>query len=112
MAYDLAVLFAHVKSQLSSVPNLSLAELSRGAGVNRHTLHKAIFVGTGQSFRPFQQELTLKKAKQLLCSRSDMSIKEIGFSLGFKSERSFRRFVNRATSRPPVQLRRVLTRRR
>jgi AraC-like DNA-binding protein len=106
MAYHLPKLFDHIDGYLDAAPNLSLAELSDRIGVGRHTIKKAVKKATGKTFRQFRNTVLLEKAGILLTSAPNRTIKEIAYSLGYQSQRSFSRFVRQATGYSPKQLRR------
>jgi AraC-like DNA-binding protein len=105
VAYDLHGLFCCINAQLRSTPNLQLQQLSHRLGVERHTVEKAIKIFSGKTFRDFRTDLLLAKATRLLEENPAQSIKEIAYTLGYNSQRSFCRFVKTTAGCSPTELR-------
>lgn len=105
MAYDLNGLFDRILRNLRSTPYLSLNELSTRIGVERHTIEKAIKQATSRTFREMRSDMLLEYAKGLLDSNPHQSIKEVAFQLGFRSQRSFSRFIKSSLGCSPKKLR-------
>jgi AraC-like DNA-binding protein len=82
---------------------VTLSEVARKVGVERHTLEKVVRSTTGQSFRQLQRTLLLERAKVLLAQ--EKSIKEVAFELGFGHPQSFHRFVRKSSGGTPSSLR-------
>jgi sulfate adenylyltransferase len=78
---------------------LTLSEVARLVGVERHTVEKAVRSVTGQTFRQLQRSLLIERAKLLLAQ--GRSIKEVAFDLGFASPQSFHRFVRSTSGKTP-----------
>jgi AraC-like DNA-binding protein len=108
MAYDLVNLYKWVSSELDRRPRTSLALLAREAAVDRHTIHKAIRLTGKTSFRRLQSEVLRSKTIELMASSSDRSIKEISYLLGYRSSRSFSRFVRQGYDKTPSELRELI----
>ncbi len=105
MAYDLARLFEHASSALDLNPRISLRALSRRLHVDRHTLERAIHRNSGKTFRRLQHNVLLRKALKLLTSDEALSVKEVGFLLGYRSSRAFSRLIYVAFGCCPSKLR-------
>lgn len=105
MAYHLAQLAALICKHLDAEPRLTLAELSTRLGACRQTLEKAVRTSTGKSFRQRRAEWLVLKARQLLAGDGTYSIKEISYTLGYRSPQAFARFVRTACGCSPSQLR-------
>ena len=107
MAYHLIHLADLVRKVLDAEPRLTLAELSSRLGVSRQTLQKAVRGATGKTFHQYQSELLAMKARGLLADDCPHSIKEVAYTLGYKSPQAFARFVKMACGRTPSQLREI-----
>ena len=105
MAYDLNGLFNRIHRSLRSTPYLSLHELSIRICVERHTIEKAVKKATGKTFREVRNDMLLEQARGLLDSNPNQSIKEVAFKLGYRSQRSFSRFIKSSVGCSPKQLR-------
>jgi AraC-like DNA-binding protein len=105
VAYDLEGLFCRILTQLHSMPNIRLQDLSRRLRIERHTIEKAVKNLSGKTFREFRAQLLLQEATRLLGDNPAQSIKEVAFSLGYNSQRSFCRFIKSTAGCSPTQLR-------
>lgn len=105
MAYDLNGLYTRIQRSLSSTPYMSLHALSARLGVERHTIEKAVKQATSKTFREMRNDLLLKHARNLLDSNPNQSIKEVAFKLGYRSQRSFSRFIKSSLGCSPKELR-------
>jgi len=59
---------------------------------------------TGCSFREYRRRLLIAKSSDLL-SDSQLTIKEIAFSLDYQNASSFSRFIKQQTGNRPTELR-------
>lgn len=107
MAYDLSGLYVRVQLHLKATPLLTLEELSARINVERHTIEKSVKQATGQTFRQVRNGLLLAHAKHLLDSHPNHSIKEVAFKLGYRSQRSFSRFMRSEAGCSPKEFRRA-----
>lgn len=105
MAYDLTGLFSGVNKEMRRKPYSQLHDLSRYLGVGRHTIEKSVKAATGKSFREYRSNMLLEHARARLKQNPNLSIKEIAFSIGFHSQRSFCRFIKAAAGCSPKALR-------
>ncbi len=105
MAIDLREVFSQVTTIINAEPGVSEQELAAKFGIDRHTLLKAIRLGSGKSFRNLRHEARLAKSIELTESRPDIQIKELAFLLGYQSSRSFCRFIKTITGCPLGQVR-------
>ncbi|MBZ5534053.1 MAG: helix-turn-helix domain-containing protein [Acidobacteriia bacterium] len=105
MSYDLNGLFNRIQLNLRSTPYLSLNELSTRIGVERHTIEKAVKQATSRTFRELRSEMLLEYARGLLDNNPHQSIKEVAFQLGYRSQRSFSRFIKSSVGCSPKELR-------
>lgn len=101
MSYRLALF--HSVFETTAKRRVTLAEVSRAVGTERHAIETTVRFITGQSFREFQQGLLLERSNTLL--QQGKPIKEVAFELGFGSPQSFHRFVRRASGKTPTSLR-------
>ena len=75
--YDLQQVFLQVKSLIEKGPSITLMDLSRKLGIERHTLGKAVKQCTGTSFREFRAKILLEHTRKLLkdqCNRSSRKL--------------------------------------
>lgn len=107
MAYDLTGLFSRVSKTMEITPYSQLHTLSQNLGVGRHTIEKAIKAATGKNFREYRANLLLEHARLQLEQNPNLSIKEIAFNIGFRSHRSFCRFIRATAGRSPTELREI-----
>ncbi len=73
--------------------------------LSRHFAAQAIRETKGISFRDLQQEMILKKAKEML-SQPGAKVQDVAFALGYRRAENFGRFLRKKTSRRPSDLRR------
>jgi AraC-like DNA-binding protein len=106
MAYDLPGLFIKISRHLKTVPYLTLEDLSKQIRVERHTIEKAVKQATGRTFRETRNRILLEHAQGLLEMHPDRSIKEVAFELGYRSQRSFSRFIRTSVGCSPKEFRR------
>ena len=81
--------------------------LSGHLGVGRHTLEKSVKAATGKNFREYRATVLLDQARRRLGQNPNLSIKEIAFSIGFRSQRSFCRFIKATAGCSPKALREI-----
>jgi|SRR5690242_2719676 len=105
MAYLTQGVFEQVELHLRIYPSDSLADLCRSLNIERDTIERAVRTATGKCFRDFRREALFRRARDLLWSEPGKSIKEIAFMLGFRSTRSFDRFMLTNCGHTPTQLR-------
>lgn len=105
MAYLTQGVFEEVRSHLQTYPGSSLADVCRALHIERHTVERVVRRATGKCFRDFRREALLQRALNLLQYEPGKSIKEIAFMLGFRSTRSFDRFVLASCGHTPTHLR-------
>lgn len=105
MSYTPKLLFGKIVDSLDESPSRTLGDLARNLKVRRQTIEGAIQFVTGGTFELLRQEILLVQIRTLFASEPTLSIKELGFSLGFKSPTSFARSVKRASGFSPEELR-------
>ncbi|BFM06837.1 hypothetical protein R50071_20410 [Halioxenophilus aromaticivorans] len=86
----------------------SLAELAQLCGISVRHLTRGHRASTGQSIGDAIAEVRIKHAIRLL--QTDMSIKAIALTLGFKSSASFCHVFRKAMAEPPGQYRQRFSR--
>jgi AraC-like DNA-binding protein len=99
------LLLDEVMHRLSLAPSTLLERLAQEFDVSRRTLHNAISMITGKTFRELRDEQLVERLNSLLESHPTRGIKELSFELGFKSPRSFARAIKRACGFSPSELR-------
>jgi|SwirhisoilCB1_FD_contig_123_50007_length_2721_multi_5_in_2_out_0_4 AraC-like DNA-binding protein len=107
MAYDLHGLFLRVNRQLRAVPGLSLEQLADAIKVERHTIEKCVRMVTGRTFRELRTNILLEQARDMLGSNPNQTIKEVAFQLGYRSQRSFSRFIKASAGCSPKEFRQM-----
>lgn len=105
MPYTPKLLFGKIVDSLDESPSRTLGDLARQLKVRRQTIEGAIKFVTGGTFELLRQEILLVQIRTLFASEPTLSIKELGFGLGFKSPTSFARSVKRASGFSPEELR-------
>lgn len=106
MIYDYCALFDSISLALRRDPRIRLCELSVQLRVERHSVERAVRLQTGQNFRALKRSLMFDRACDLLTHKPSCSIKEIAFSLGYRSPRSLARFIRALSGETPKALRR------
>ena len=87
--------------------NLTIQDVAQRLGVSYSSLRKLFKEFTGVSPALYQQDLRLQRAKELL-STTNLSIKEIAFSLHFDSADYFSTKFKHKTGVSPGQFRKVM----
>jgi len=88
-----------------SRPSLSLDQVARQVGIERHRLEKLVREETGVSFRQWRLRIVMKQAGQILGS-SDVPVKTVAFQLGYRSTGAFSRAFEAVVGVTPIQYRR------
>jgi len=78
-------------------PSISSTQLAKDLGIERHTMAKAIKNAAGVTFREFRKSVLLKRTASLLRDESNRTIKEVAFTVGYRSQGSLSRFIRTAT---------------
>ena len=104
MAYNRRKLLLELDALLLSTPRIRLGEIARILHVDRHTIENAMRLTRQVSFREYRRRELVQTARTML-NESDVSVKEVGIRLGYKSAASFSRFVQKSTGRSPSKLR-------
>lgn len=99
MSYTPKLLFAKIVDSLDESPSRTLGNLQAA------TIEGAVQFVTGGTFELLRQEILLAQVRTLFACEPTLSIKELGFSLGFKSPTSFAHSVKRASGFSPEELR-------
>ncbi len=82
----------------------SADDLARHLHVSVRTLHRQIRE-EGSSLQALKDEARRELAMELLC-RSDRSVKQVAWTVGFRSEKSFARAFRQWTGKSPADYRR------
>jgi len=83
---------------------LGLDYISEALGLNKHTLRKKFKTDLGITLNEYINLRIVERAKSLLL-KTDLTLKEISFELGFSDEFYFSRFFKRYIGCPPRQFR-------
>jgi methylphosphotriester-DNA--protein-cysteine methyltransferase len=105
MSYELKLLFEELSRRFQNTPRLSLRTASEEMNISCRTIQKAIKIATGGTFREFQANIILSRIQFLLGSNPALAIKELSFTVGYRSSRSFARSVKRMCGLCPHALR-------
>jgi two-component system response regulator YesN len=97
--WRIAAVLARIEARFSD-SRFSLDEAARHVGLSRWHLERLLRVRTGKSFTCHVLEVRLRQAQMLLRDRS-RSVKEVAYSTGFGSLRSFDRHFRRIHGVPP-----------
>jgi len=81
-------------------PAFSVSGLSRELHMSRVAAYKKIFALTGKSPIDFIRSIRMQRAMQLL-EKSDLTIAEIAYQVGFNNPKYFSRFFKREFTKPP-----------
>ena len=108
MAYSRHQLFDEIDRQIRKTPRKSLYSLARELGVHRKTIRNVTWEFKAKSFHEYQKELLLQRAIDLILDeRGNLSLKQIAFTLGYRSPAAFSRFIKVETGRSPSEIRRL-----
>ena len=106
MAYDRGKLFAELDRRLTADPCLRLKQPARDLGVERHTIEDIVREIKSTTFRRYQKGKLLQKTRVIIRKKPNSSGKEIAAELGYRSSKSFSRFIKRATGWSMTEIRR------
>lgn len=84
--------------------SLTVADISDRYNYNPNYLSRLFKSNTGMNLKEFIRNLKLEKSKVLLLN-TDMSVKQIAFSLGFEDEKYFMRLFKSCVNVTPTQYR-------
>lgn len=108
--YNHALLFDAVRQSLWRSPSRSLRDLALELGVSRRTIENSVLVASNKTFREIRKEILVALTGSLLASNPTMPVKELCFTLGFKSPSAFSRAIKRICGVCPGEYRSRLVR--
>jgi len=108
VAYDRRKLVGMIDELLSENPRISLLQIARELGIERHTIEKAVHHVRQMSFLAHRQKELVRRAQVLLNDKRAFGEKEVAAKLGFASLEAFIRFTKVQTGMTPKQLRKRL----
>ena len=88
MSYDSHLIASAVVRLLSNNPGLRLAELSRGLGIDRHTVTHALHQEFALSFTAVRHRMRVESIASAAASERICSLKCLAVSMGFGSSRA------------------------
>ena len=91
MGYDAPSLVILVERILESAPLTTLAAISKGTGIGRHTFTRALRGVSGVTFREKRTEVLRARVEKSKYGDTPRTIKEIAFDLGYRSANSLSR---------------------
>jgi len=97
-------LFIDIELTLQDDVSLTLVDLGRTLGVDRHTIERAVHLAAGVTFRKFKRLKQLERAQVLL--KEGLLVKEVADKLGYRSSDAFSRAFNAVFGCPPRSLKR------
>jgi len=104
MTYPAVEIVRRIEDALAGQPRLSLSVFCRELNLSRQYAAQAIRQTKGMTFRDMQQEVILRKAKEML-AQPGAKVHEVALALGYRHAEDFGRFVRRKTSRKASDLR-------
>lgn len=84
-------------------PNITLKETAISLGIPKHILSQYLNEKLGKSFSTFINELRIKKAKELLETKTNFRIESIGYESGFNSKSTFFTAFKKITGQTPSE---------
>jgi AraC-like DNA-binding protein len=104
MSQEMDFLSQKVGYLLSANPGLTLKEIARSVGVDRHKIEWAVRQQYGFSFRELKKRTKLKRVTKLLLERQrSFCIKEIAFEVGL-TPNALSRFIKSMTGKCATEL--------
>jgi AraC-like DNA-binding protein len=103
MTYNKRLLLLEINDHLRQNPRLRLQDIEQQLGIGRHTIERTIRTATGHSFREYRSQKQLTIATQLLSGPQLLQVKQVAFSLGYSSAKSFSRYFKARTGLSPSQ---------
>jgi two-component system response regulator YesN len=104
MTYPAVEIVRRIEEALAGQPRLSLAVFCREMKLSRQLAAQAIRETKGVTFRDLQQEVILRKAKEML-AEPGAKVQDVAFALGYRRPEDFGRFLRRKTSRRASEFR-------
>jgi transcriptional regulator GlxA family with amidase domain len=103
MSYKISALFERIDSQLTINPSLTLHDLARNLGTDRHNIEKAVREARHITFRQHKNAERLRLSLDFLVVNCELSIKETANRLGW-SPAAFSRFIKVRTGKSPSEI--------
>jgi len=94
VTYNHERLLDELDALLQGNPGRRLSEIARLLRVSRHTIEQVLRANRKMTFREYKYQVLLRTALERL-DIPNLSIKEIGISLGYTSAASFSRFIQK-----------------
>jgi AraC-like DNA-binding protein len=108
VSYDTRLLVREISARLAETPCTSLGQLSKDLCVSRRTIESVIKAVTGKTFRELQSHAMFVRVRRILESHPTVAIKELSFTVGYRSARSFARSIKRQSGMTPQQYRALI----
>ena len=109
MSYEMRLLSAEIFARLSKHPCTTLCDLSTQLNDSKRTCQKTIRSCSGGTFRELQLAVLFNTVREILACQPTIAIKELAYSVGFKSPRSFARAVRHISGHSPKELRALVS---
>ncbi len=90
-------LFAKTDTLLSKDPTVSLHQIARAIGIDRHAIQKAVSRTTGNSFQSYQKRLKIHRVRELVIKEEVRTVKQLADRMNYNSPESFTRFIKQTT---------------
>jgi AraC-like DNA-binding protein len=105
MSYNSNLILDNLLQKVRQAPSRSLDSISREMRVSRRTLENVLFLSSRKRFKKIQGEILLAIVQNTVLAHPSLTIKELAFSLGYASPRTFARAIKRVCGMSPVELR-------
>lgn len=105
MSYNSDLILDDLLQKVRQAPSKSLDSISREMGVSRRTLENVLSLSSRKRFKKIQGEILLAIVRSSVLAHPSLTIKELAFSLGYTSPRTFARVIRRVCGMSPVELR-------
>jgi len=105
MSYESALLLDKLLQKVRQAPSKTLDSISREMRVSRRTLESILLSSSRKPFKKVQGEILLAIVRSSVLEHPCLTIKELAFSLGYNSTRTFARVIRRVCGMSPSELR-------
>jgi AraC-like DNA-binding protein len=105
VSYDHNLILDDFLERVRQAPARSLLAISREMKVSCRTLEYVLFSSARKRFKEIQGEILVAVVRTEIVRDHSLTIKELSFSLGFKSPRTFARAIRRSCGMSPIELR-------
>jgi AraC-like DNA-binding protein len=90
-------LFTKIDNLLFDNPGISLYQVSRTIGIDRHMIQHIVSRMTRMSFRNYQKQHKLRQVIRIISNKKTVRVKELAALLDYDSSEAFSRFIKQMT---------------